>query len=117
MLGRASRRMVGWFAVGPVVPLLAPARSFWWVVVPVVRLCVAVSGRVAVAAMLVDGCVVVVRQLVCSSMGPPRWSQWLTMRPHRLVRGVVVAVLLHVPVRIGDRSAAGCAQPRQGSTN
>ena len=39
--GGASRRMVGLFAVGPVIRLQAPAQSFWWVVVPVVRLCVA----------------------------------------------------------------------------
>ena len=42
--GGALSRMVGWFAVGPVVPLPASAWSLWWFVVQVVRLCV-VGGR------------------------------------------------------------------------
>ena len=41
MPGGAGRYMVGWLAIGLVVPLPASARSFWWVVVPVVGMCVA----------------------------------------------------------------------------
>ena len=46
MSGSASRSMVDGFAVGPVVPLPASAWSFWWVVVLVVRLCVAPGGAI-----------------------------------------------------------------------
>ena len=59
MPGGASGHMVGWLADGPVVPLPALAWSFLWVVVPVVRMCVACErsgfcGR-AVGGWLCDG--------------------------------------------------------------
>ena len=58
-----------------------------------------------------------VRRLVCSSMGLPSCSRWLPMRSRWLVPGVVVDVLLHAAVRVGDRGVACCSRPRRGSTD
>ena len=75
MSGSASRGMVGLFAVRPVVLLPASAWSFWWVLVPVVRFCV------ARASQLTNGYVLAALWSACLSGGLPRRSQCLPMRP------------------------------------
>ena len=63
------------------------------------------SGLVAVAVRLADGCVTAVRRLVCLSMRLPGWSRWLPKWPRWPVPGEVVDVPLHAALRVGDR---GC---------
>ena len=114
--GGASHHVAGWFAVGLVVLLPALAQSFWWVVVRVVTSCVA-RERSGCCSGAVGG-------LMCSSRlpvdvlidAPARLQPVVAHAAGLACPDVVVDVLLHAPVRVGNWGAACCGRPRQGST-
>ena len=103
MCGGASGRIVGCFAVGPGVPLQASTWSLWWVLVPVVRLCVARWG--AVGGWLCGWCLAVGVLVEGSAKSQLVFAH----------AAVVVAATSYSAVHVGHQGAAGRGQARRGS--